>query len=75
MATITLRTSRLEELLSDRGIETNVAAGVLLGLNNGTLSRIRAGQSRPGPQFIAKSLIVFAVPFDDLFIVADKISA
>jgi hypothetical protein len=70
MATIKLNAEKLEELLSQHGAISNVAAGKLLGLHDATLSKIRSGKSGPGETFIANSLTVLAVSFDELFTVA-----
>lgn len=67
MASIGLKVQKFEELLIQRGAESNVAAAALLELNDGTISRIRAGKANPGEKFVANSLTIFAVRFDELF--------
>jgi transcriptional regulator with XRE-family HTH domain len=73
MACIKLRAEKLEELLDAMGARTNVAAAELLGIDKGTISRIRSGKSRPSSTFIANALIVFAVTFDELFEVTEAL--
>ncbi len=42
-----------------------------LGLDAGTLSRIRNGKSRPGDKFLANAVTRFPVRMDELVIVED----
>lgn len=67
MATIAIRTERFEELLRERGIDSNTNAAALIGINHSVISRLRTGDAKPGTKFIANALITFAVAFDELF--------
>ena len=71
MASIAIRRDRLEELLADKGVHTNVAAADLLGMNNATVSRVRSGRANPGDSFIANALVNLPTTFDDLFEIID----
>ena len=42
-----------------------------IGINGGTLSRIRHGLSQPGPSFIAKMVTAYPVRMEDLVTVVD----
>jgi transcriptional regulator with XRE-family HTH domain len=42
-----------------------------LGLNEGTLSRLRNGKSRPGDKFLANAVTRFPVRMDELVTVED----
>lgn len=42
-----------------------------IGIDKGTLSRIRHGDSQPGPQFIAKMLTTYPVRMDEIVDVED----
>lgn len=75
MATIAIRTERFEELLRERGIDSNTNAGTLIGINHSVISRLRTGEAQPGTKFIANALRTFAVPFDELFEIDDEESA
>ena len=70
-ATITLRADRFDSILSERGASTNVAAAEILGIDNGTISRVRRGKSEPGPRFIAQTLLNLAVTFDEVFAIEE----
>ena len=43
-----------------------------IGVNGGTLSRIRHGKTQPGPTFIAKFVSAFPVRMEDLVTVVDE---
>lgn len=70
MATIALRGDVLQRAL-ERKAPTNVDKGRLLGLNNGTISRVFTGRAHPGNRFIAAVLRNVPMPFDELFVVVD----
>lgn len=72
MPTIALRGSALEEALRHKGAETNVARAKVLGVNDGTVSRVFAGIAAPGPRFIAATLSALPVRFDDVFSVVQS---
>jgi hypothetical protein len=42
-----------------------------LGIDGGTLSRIRNGESQPGPKFIANAVTRFPVRMDDIVTVVE----
>lgn len=42
-----------------------------LGIDGGTLSRIRNGESQPGPKFIANAVTRFPIRMDELVNVVD----
>lgn len=42
-----------------------------IGVTGGTLSRIRRGESQPGPQFIAKIVTAYPVRMEDVVTVED----
>lgn len=46
-----------------------------IGIDGGTLSRIRHGRSQPGPSFIANAVTRFPVRMDDLVTVVDDDAA
>jgi transcriptional regulator with XRE-family HTH domain len=46
-----------------------------LGLDAGTLSRIRNGKSRPGDKFLANAVTRFPVRMDELVTVDDEVAA
>ena len=71
MQTIALRGTVLDEKLTEAGAKTNLAKANLLGLTDGTISRVLAKKADPGPRFIAAALTRIAAPFDELFEVVD----
>ena len=47
-----------------------------LGIDGGTLSRIRNGESQPGPKFIANAVTRFPIRMDDIVtVVEDDVAA
>lgn len=68
MARLTINQDKLEEL---RNGQPWAAFADQIGIDAGTLSRIRNGESQPGPKFIANTLTNFPVRFDDLVNVED----
>lgn len=56
---------RRHQVINDRDLAER------LGIDRGTLSRVLAGKSAPGPVVIASFLLTFPVRFEDLFTVVD----
>lgn len=46
-----------------------------IGIDGGTLSRIRHGKSQPGPSFIASFVTAFPVRMDELVTVVEDVAA
>lgn len=63
MARLTINHATLERLRNEQpwGVFAEQ-----LGIDGGTLSRIRNGESQPGPKFIANAVTRFPVRMDDL---------
>ncbi|MFD6094009.1 hypothetical protein ACFWGN_17985 [Oerskovia sp. NPDC060338] len=72
MVAIALRGKVLAERLHDVGANTNVEVAKVLGLNDGTISRVLAGKSDPGNKFIAAVLRNVPVAFEEVFVVVDR---
>jgi len=71
MVAIALRGKVLAERLHDVGAHTNVEVAKVLGLNDGTISRVLTGKSEPGNKFIAAVLAHVPVAFEDVFVIVD----
>lgn len=68
MARLTINQTKLNEL---RNGQPWAAFAEQIGIDAGTLSRIRNGESQPGPKFIANTLTAFPIRFDDIVNVED----
>jgi transcriptional regulator with XRE-family HTH domain len=68
MARLTINTKTLDRLRD--GQPWGVFAEQL-GIDPGTLSRIRRGKSRPGDKFLANAVTRYPVRMDELVIVED----
>lgn len=68
MARLTINQNKLNEL---RNGQPWASFADQIGIDAGTLSRIRNGESQPGPKFIANTLTNFPVRFDDLVNIED----
>lgn len=68
MAKLTVNTDTLERL---RGNQTWAAFAGEIGINAGTLSKIRNGENQPGPKFIANILSAYPVRMDEVVTVED----
>ena len=68
MARLAVNMDTLEECRNDQ--QWGVFAETI-GINGGTLSRIRHGLSQPGPAFIANFLAAYPVRMEDLVIVVE----
>lgn len=68
MARLTINTETLDRLRD--GQPWGVFAEQL-GIDAGTLSRIRRGKSRPGDKFLANAVTRYPVRMDELVIVED----
>lgn len=53
-----------------RGKQSWAAFAQEIGIDAGTLSRIRNGESQPGPKFIANVVTAYPVRMDDIVSVA-----
>lgn len=63
-----LKLPKFDELTKQRGWETDADRARGLGLDPATISRVRAGQQRPGAKFINRCLREFgSLAFDVLF--------
>lgn len=71
MVAIALRGKVLTERLHDVGANTNVEVAKVLGLNDGTISRVLTGKSEPGNKFIAAVLAHVPVAFEEVFVIVD----
>lgn len=67
MATLTVNQEALERL---RNGQPWSAFAEQIGIDAGTLSRIRNGESQPGPKFIANIVTAFPVQIQDIVEVA-----
>jgi len=67
MATLSVNQEALKRL---RGDQTWSAFADQIGIDAGTLSRIRNGESQPGPKFIASIVTAFPVQIQDIVEVA-----
>lgn len=67
MAKLAVNQAALERL---KGSQTWAAFAEDIGIDKGTLSRIRHGESQPGPQFIAKIVSAYPVRIDEIIEVA-----
>ena len=68
MARLTINHETLERL---RNEQPWGAFADQLGIDGGTLSRIRNGESQPGPKFIANAVTRFPVRMDELVTVVE----
>lgn len=71
MVAIALRGKVLAERLHDVGAHTNVEVAKVLGLNDGTISRVLTGKAEPGNKFIAAVLAHVPVAFEEVFVIVD----
>lgn len=78
MPTILLRRSDrnaartvLADRLEDLGAASNTEAASILGINDGTISRVVNGKALPGNRFIAAVLTHVPAPFDEIFETVD----
>lgn len=67
MATLTVNQDALDRL---RNGQSWSAFAEQIGIDAGTLSRIRNGESQPGPKFIANIVTAFPVRIEDIVTVA-----
>lgn len=67
MATLTVNQKELDRL---RGGQPWSTFAEQIGIDAGTLSRIRNGESQPGPKFIANIVTAFPVQIQDIVTVA-----
>lgn len=72
MARLTINLDTLDRL---RAGQPWGAFAEQLGLDAGTLSRIRNGKSRPGDKFLANAVTRFPVRMDELVTVVDEVAA
>lgn len=72
MARLTINQETLERL---RGGQPWGAFAEQIGVDGGTLSRIRHGISQPGPSFIANAVTRFPIRMDELVTVVDDEAA
>lgn len=63
MARLNINTETLEKLRNGQPWGTFAKQ---IGIDGGTLSRIRHGQSQPGPGFLANIVTAYPVRLDDL---------
>lgn len=68
MARLTINLETLEQLRAGQPWGTFAEQ---IGIDGGTLSRIRHGISQPGPAFLANAVTKFPVRMDDLVHVVD----
>lgn len=68
MATLAINSDTLVEL---KGQQTWEQFAEEIGIDQGSLSRVRHGKSAPGPRFIAAMLIAKPVRFEDLCVIVD----
>lgn len=68
MAKLTINQDTLERL---RNGQPWGAFAEQIGIDGGTLSRIRNGESQPGPKFIASIITAYPIRFDDIVNVED----
>jgi transcriptional regulator with XRE-family HTH domain len=68
MAKLTINQDTLERL---RNGQPWGAFAEQIGIDGGTLSRIRNGESQPGPKFIANIITAYPIRFDDIVNVED----
>ncbi|MDQ5860814.1 MAG: helix-turn-helix domain-containing protein [Actinomycetota bacterium] len=66
MATLSVNQDALQRL---RGDQTWSAFADQIGIDAGTLSRIRNGESQPGPKFIANVVAAYPVRIQDIITV------
>lgn len=72
MRTLAINRAGFAELREQSGIVTDRQLAERLELDKGTVSRVLAGKSAPGPLFIASVLVAFPVTFDRVFDVIDE---
>jgi len=63
--------SVLAERLGRMGADSNVKAAEVLGVTDGTVSRVMTGKSLPGNKFMAAVLSHVPAPFDEIFETVD----
>lgn len=61
----------LSERLSRMGADSNVKAAGVLGVTDGTVSRVMTGKSLPGNKFMAAVLARVPAQFDEIFETVD----
>ena len=67
-AVVRLRTDRIDEIATARGLATDSARARRIGVDKSTYSRVIRGEVAPGERFIAECLRAFPdLKFDDLF--------
>lgn len=68
MAKLTVNTDALERL---RNGQTWASFAEEIGIDPGTLSKIRNGENQPGPKFIANIVSAYPVRIDEIVAVKD----
>lgn len=73
MCRLRVKAKELARLSVAAGIaDTHNALAEFIGVNHGTISRLMADKSAPGPVFIARACGAFGARLDDLFEVVDS---
>jgi transcriptional regulator with XRE-family HTH domain len=67
MSTLAINEEGLQSLRDEYKIVNDSELAERLQMNKGTVSRVLAGKSAPGPRFIASVLTSFPVKFEDVF--------
>lgn len=72
LAHIELRTDKLTDLRRVAGLESDAELARRMGVNQSSLTRVLAGNSKPGVRFVAGMLDVFGGEhwFERLFVIA-----
>ena len=70
--TLRLRTRQLDKYMRLSGITTRAELARRMGMATSSVTRVLAGQSRPGETFVSRLISAFPdLEFDDLFEVID----
>lgn len=74
-ATLRLKSENLAKIRRWKGVTTDAALALEMGIDAGNLSRVLRGRQQPGPRFIAALCNALDAELDDLFEVTQEPAA